>query len=121
MRFRELTPMLWTKDLEETVSFYRDVLGFECDSYDEATGWAHMHRDSIQLMFSFPNDQTKFKQATFTGGFYLYINGIDRLWEEIKDKVNICYPIEDFDYGMREFAIYDNNGYMLQFGQESGE
>jgi len=22
------------------------------------------------------------------------------------------------DWGMREFAIYDNNGYMLQFGQE---
>ena len=25
---------------------------------------------------------------------------------------------EDFEHGMREFAIYDNNGYMLQFGQE---
>jgi hypothetical protein len=24
--------------------------------------------------------------------------------------------MEDFAYGMREFAIYDNNGYMLQFG-----
>ena len=28
-----------------------------------------------------------------------------------------CYPIEDFHYGMREFAIFDNNGYLLQFGQ----
>ena len=27
-------------------------------------------------------------------------------------------PIEDFDYGMREFAVFDNNGYLLQFGQE---
>jgi hypothetical protein len=30
--------------------------------------------------------------------------------------VKIAYPMEDFEYGMREFAIYDNNGYMLQFG-----
>ena len=34
------------------------------------------------------------------------------------DRVRICYPIETFDYGMREFAIYDdNNGYVLQFGR----
>jgi hypothetical protein len=26
--------------------------------------------------------------------------------------------MEDFEYGMREFAIRDNNGYILQFGQE---
>jgi len=31
--------------------------------------------------------------------------------------VRICYPIETFEYGMREFAIYDNNGYLLQFGE----
>lgn len=27
------------------------------------------------------------------------------------------YPIENFNYGMREFVIYDNNGYVLQFGE----
>ena len=37
---------------------------------------------------------------------------------KVKDAVRVCYPIEDFDYGMREFAIFDNNGYLLQFGQE---
>jgi len=38
----------------------------------------------------------------------------------LKDKVRVCYPLENFEYGMREFAIYDNNGYLLQFGQETG-
>jgi hypothetical protein len=32
--------------------------------------------------------------------------------------VAIFYPVEDFSYGLREFAIRDNNGYILQFGQE---
>ena len=35
----------------------------------------------------------------------------------VKDHAQVCYPIEDFHYGMREFAIFDNNGYLLQFGQ----
>jgi len=30
----------------------------------------------------------------------------------------VVYPLEDCAYGMREFAIRDNNGYILQFGQE---
>jgi hypothetical protein len=38
------------------------------------------------------------------------------LWAEVKDVAKIAYPLEVFDYGMSEFAIYDNNGYMLQFG-----
>jgi hypothetical protein len=41
---------------------------------------------------------------------------VSALWTSIKDAVKVCYPMEDFHYGMREFAIYDNNGYMLQFG-----
>ena len=52
-------------------------------------------------------------------GFTLYIktDHVDELWDRLKDKARLCYPLEDFDYGMREFAIYDNNGYVLQFGQ----
>lgn len=29
----------------------------------------------------------------------------------------ILYTEKVEEYGMREFAIYDNNGYILQFGQ----
>ena len=33
------------------------------------------------------------------------------------DKVPIVYPTENFSYGMREFAVRDNSGYILQFGR----
>ncbi len=36
----------------------------------------------------------------------------------IGDKARLCYDIETFPWGMREFAVYDNNGYILQFGEE---
>jgi hypothetical protein len=42
---------------------------------------------------------------------------VDGLWQRLKDRARVCYPIENFEYGMRELAIYDNNGYLLQFGQ----
>ena len=36
--------------------------------------------------------------------------------EELNDRVPVVYPIENFSYGMRAFAIRDN-GYILQFGR----
>jgi hypothetical protein len=40
------------------------------------------------------------------------------MFVSFKENTKVCYPIENFEYGMREFAIYDNNGYLLQLGQE---
>jgi len=53
-----------------------------------------------------------------TGSFYFTTDDVDALWQELKDKARVCYDIENFEWGMREFAVYDNNGYLLQFGQE---
>jgi len=38
---------------------------------------------------------------------------------KLKGKARVCSGIEKFESGMREFAVYDNNGYLPQFGQQS--
>ncbi len=69
-------------------------------------------------MFVKPNEHTKFKTPTFTGTFYFTVANADELWNELKDKARVCYPLEIFEWGMKEFSIFDNIGYMLQFGEE---
>jgi len=39
------------------------------------------------------------------------------VWRRVEGRARVCYPIETFEYGMREFAVYDNNGYLVQIGQ----
>ena len=56
-------------------------------------------------------------ETTFTGSLFTRTDQVDVLWSDLKEKCSIAYPLESFPYGMREFAIYDNNGYLLQFGQ----
>ncbi len=114
----ELRPMLWTDDLEGTVDFYVNVLGFECAELNRDWGWASLNIDRVGLMIAKPNAHEPFEKAVFTGSFYFNTDGVDSIWEKLKDKVKVGYGIEDFEYGMREFAVYDNNGYLLQFGQE---
>lgn len=85
---------------------------------DQDNGWASVKGDEIRIMFALPTDHVNFERPVFTGSIYLYTDDMESLWIKLKDKVQIRYPLEKFDYGMWEFAIYDNNGYMIQFGQE---
>lgn len=110
--------MLWTSDIKGTIEFYKNTFDFELDNYSEEWGWCHMHKDSIEIMFALPNEHMPFEKPVCTGSFYIYTNNVDELWEKLKSTSHIFYPIENFEYGMREFAIRDNNGYILQFGKE---
>ena len=118
MKLLGLAPMLWTKHLNLTVGFYTSVLKFKCDELHEDIGWASLSRDNIQIMLAVPRSHPEFKEAQFTGTIYIHTDDVDKLWKELKDSVEIVYPIDNIEYGMREFAIYDNNKYILQFGQE---
>ena len=111
--------MIWTKNLQATIDFYTQILEFTLDESDEDWGWASLHKDDIHLMIALPNEHTPFDKPHFTGTFYINTDDVDFWWGKLKDKVKLCYDIENFEYDMREFAFYDNNGYLLQFGEPS--
>ena len=117
MRVDSLTPMLRTWDLKGTIEFYKSVLGFETEAHEPDWGWARMALGPIAVMFSGPNQHEGDVAPAFTGSLYFRVSDVDALWMKLKDKTRVCYPLETFPYGMREFAIYDNNGYLLQFGE----
>lgn len=116
-KFNNLRPIIWTENLQQTLDFYSQVLGFTIVEQNDDWEWASVEKDEVQIMFSKPNQHEVFQKIGFTGSFYFNIDSVDDLWENLKTKAKICYPIENFDWEMREFAIYDNNGYILQFGQ----
>ena len=117
MRVDSLTPMLRTWDLLATIEFYKRVLGFQCKAHEPDWGWASLSYGPVALMFSSPNEHEGDVAPAFTGSLYFRVTDVDALWLRLKDQARVCYAIETFAYGMREFAIYDNNGYLLQFGE----
>lgn len=123
----QLRPMLWTEDLQASVAFYTDILGFTADIVNLDWGWASLSIDDVSIMFSSPlqfEAPPGFESSEkigCSGSFYFNTDNVDALWEQLKDKAVVSYGIENFEHGMREFAVYDNNGYILQFGQEIEE
>ena len=120
-RFNSLHPVLWTEKLDDTIGFYTQILGFTLQERNDDWLWALLKKDGVEIMLTKPNQRENFNGIGFTGSFYFNVNDIDGLWEDLKTKAKVCYEIETFDWKMREFAVYDNNGYLLQFGQHIDE
>ena len=118
MKIKHMRPMLWTNDFDGTIDFYTERLAFTLLARMDEYPWASLKLDNSGVMISGPNAHTPHKEIGFTGSFYFNTDDVEACWAELKDKARVCYDIETFPWGMREFAVYDNNGYILQFGQE---
>jgi len=55
MDLLHLSPILWTKNLGETVSFYETVLGFKGKS--DFPNFASLTKGNVEMMFVVPQDE----------------------------------------------------------------
>ena len=129
-------PVLFTNDMQEAIAYYRDSLGFTLANAmpDEEPTWCFLRRGDVAIMFLEAHDHThdedeghehhhdhdgdhhQYPRGPAVSSMYFYPDNVDALWNELKDKVTVEIPLEDMDYGMREFTIRDPNGYALNFG-----
>lgn len=118
--YSSLVITLQSDDIAATIRFYTEKLDFTVGNTMEEEGrivWAVIAKDEIELMFCIPNAHFPYKPSTLTGDLYIKTNDVAAVWQKIKKDCEVVYLLEDFEYGMREFAIYDNNKYILRFGQ----
>ncbi len=119
-----LAAFLLADDMVATIAFYRDVLGFTLNgSFGDPPEWCHLSRDSAELMFLWypphdhgPNDDHEHPSPTMTGMIYLYADDIDALYESVKQRWEIADELGPRPHGMREFDVFDPNGYRVRFG-----
>ncbi len=115
--------LLYVSDLNKTASFY-EKLGFEIakqtDNYIIAKlGDFELHCYDQAKVF-FKQDIDRFKGA----GVFLYINvdNVDEKYSElVNNGLNPSAPPKDFEWGNREFAIKDPDGYKLVFYSKIAE
>ncbi|GJM03453.1 MAG: bleomycin resistance family protein [Rhodomicrobium sp.] len=112
--FKSLVPMLHTKEMDKTISFYEDVLGFHCVGRFE-NDWCRLEREGVAIMF-FEVDEFDKPNATATQ--YFYVDRLNEFWNDIKDRVVAEWGPQEMHYGMYEVGIKDPNGYLLSFGEE---
>jgi lactoylglutathione lyase len=126
--FKKLTPNLIVANVERSLAFYVDTLGFErgLTVPDESPlVFASVTSGPIEIFF---NDQTTAvkeypgfggKPIGATGTLFIEVEGVDALHDRLKPSVKIVMPIVTQFYGMREFAIVDPDGYVITFAERT--
>src|SRR5262245_39411617 len=117
-KLHHLSPILFTKDLAQTISFYESILGFKKQT--QYPNFVSLTKDKVEIMFISPDPNTKDEvpDPKLTGNIYIVTEKVDELWELVKDKAPVESAICDREYLMRDFSIHDNNGYELVFGED---
>lgn len=122
-----LSPNLIVDDVNKTVDYYTSILGFTLIASVPETGmynWAMSMRDGVTLMFqSLPSIQEdlpalKISSKGSMGTLFIKMQGIDSLYQSIKDSADIVVDMRTTFYGMKEFVVRDLNGYFLAFAEE---
>ncbi len=102
------------KDIEETKSFYANLLGF--DVADTAEGTCTVHKAGGTIIFSTGDNLGS--SPAMSGTIYFFISQVDEYFAAVKDQVEVEWPLQNMSYGTREFGIRDCNGYHLAFAQD---
>jgi catechol 2,3-dioxygenase-like lactoylglutathione lyase family enzyme len=119
--FRQVTPRLPSRDLQRTIAFYTERLGFEVDVTwpEEKPSFVILRRDATSIAFFEPNEH----QPGNVGYVELYIEVNDalELHRAIAPHVSIEWGPEIYSYGRREFAIRDPDDYLVIFTESTDE
>ena len=113
---KRISPMLAVSDIDETLVFYRDVLGFLPTMKSE--GYLIMERDGQTVHFQKAASEEVMKCVRGHAEIYIEVSDIEPLWQHVKTYKG-RYRIRDlFDqpYGMTEFHIQDPNECLVFVG-----
>lgn len=137
MNVNSITPDLMVEDVEATVEWYERVMDAEVVATLPADAeadhfWVQVTVDGIPLMFqerrSLEEKLPPLEGASTGGSVPLYIDVEDaeqRHADLEAAGVDIVKPPHETDFGWRQFAATDCNGYVLWFGEnletEQGE
>ncbi len=134
MELAKLVPELVCSDIEASLRFYTQVLGFSTLFSRPEERFAYLEREGAQIMIEQPVGRSFVAGALehpYGRGVNLMIevSEVDELYETVlRAGATIYLSIEDKWYragerllGNRQFIVMDPDGYLLRFFQDLGE
>ena len=113
-------PCLLVDDMRRSLDFYLDVLGFTQTGYypiESEPIRTEVRRDDVAIILYTESIHDSDKPPAFTGALYVFPESIEKVAEELRGRVPFAWGPEDTDFGIREFAIRDPDGYTLVFAE----
>ena len=133
MQFNTLVPEFVVSDINISVNFYVNILGFHIEYDRKENNFYYLSFQGAQIMLDQDNGNWVTAEPNFPRGrglnFQFSIDDIYPILEKVK-KANIPLYTDvkehwrrggNIEYGEVEFLIQDPDGYLLRFSSSIGE
>jgi catechol 2,3-dioxygenase-like lactoylglutathione lyase family enzyme len=114
---KKISPMLAVANMEQTLAFYQEVLGFT--AMMKSPEYSIVERDGQTIHFMKAASEHVLECVRGHTEIYIEVSGIRSLWEHVKT-FKERYRIRDLfdrEYGMTEFHVEDPNGCLVFVGE----
>ena len=125
IRQKDLIPILICDDVQASIAFYTEVLGFTVTGREDdlgKTGFASLNQGNVQIMLASPTylpDAVKVDGYYPQALFYLYPESVDALYAALQEQGHDVGELTVRGYGMKEFQMVDPSGHVLVFGEDA--
>lgn len=117
---RQIAPQFFSTDLDATLAYYRNKLGFDCVStWQDPPVYAIVVRDEHRIHFRYaePPAPNREKYENELLDAYLFVEDADMLYAEYASRgVEFTRTLGNTPWHSREFVVKDCDGRLLAFG-----
>ncbi|MCB1461393.1 MAG: VOC family protein [Nitratireductor sp.] len=117
-----IAPILLVADLAASLDYWRDKVGFEALTFEQAPHFAIVKRGGARLMLQEVAPGTaitpNWKLHEKTSNAFVWIDDAKALYEELIERgANIDWELYEAPYGALEFGIQDLDDHDIAFSQ----
>lgn len=114
--------VLLVADLERSIEYYRDRLGFSCEAYGDPPDFCVAKRDDAIILMALCDDAERivpnWRIVDKVWNVYIRVDDVEAIYAELKERgAPIDYSIYDAPSGFREFGVQDPDGHDIGIGQ----
>ena len=122
MKITRLEPRLHVADVQASIVFYRDVLGFTVTVTfpEESPSFAMLESGEVGIQLG-GIEATKPHAVPSNCTFYFHVKDALGWHQRLKDRVSIEWGPEVYFYQRREFAFRDPDGHLIIFSEETDD
>jgi len=118
---RRISPMLAVANMDESIAFYQNVLGFAIAQRSPEYSVIERDGQTIHLQRAASDEIVKILRNHVE--IYIEVSGIQQLWQHVQSFKN-RYRLRDLferDYGMTEFHVIDPNSCLVFVGERTDQ
>jgi uncharacterized glyoxalase superfamily protein PhnB len=116
---QELWPLLFVQDIERSIAFYRDQLGFTVVGEAKSDGrvfWCRLKHGGASIMLQQAEGEDGPAEGRGRGvGFFFVCDDADSLFAELSDRGLILDSPTVAYYGMKQLFVPEPDGYSICF------